>query len=236
MQQKISDPIITLAIIGAILAGVFNTSINAAWNLCYLTQNPIWMEKLRTEVDIAINNHRLHQDETVTDVLHRFTLQDWETEFPLLELAMRETMRFTMSGTIVRKNIGSKNVPVGDTGSFIPPGSLAVYAAQDVHMNPETYRDPEKWDPSRHDVGRAEGATTPHSFLGWGSGNHPCPAMRFAKLNIVVPTVLFLATYDFTLCDAQGRTTKEPLPSLTFDRVGAGRPSGKVYMKCVSRV
>ncbi|KAM0542984.1 hypothetical protein ACHAPJ_012541 [Fusarium lateritium] len=60
--------------------------------------------------------------------------------------------------------------------------------------------------------------------------------MRFAKLNIVVPTVLFLATYDFTLCDAQGRTTKGPLASLTFDRVGAGRPSGKVYMKCVSRV
>ncbi|KAF4963183.1 hypothetical protein FSARC_8761 [Fusarium sarcochroum] len=126
MEQKISDPIITLAIIGAILAGVFNTSINAAWNLCYLAQNPIWMDKLRVEVDIAIQNHRLQLDETGADVLHRFTLHDWETEFPLLELAMRETMRFTMSGTIVRKNIGNKDVPVGDTGSFIPPGSLAV--------------------------------------------------------------------------------------------------------------
>lgn len=84
------------------------------------------MEKLRAEVDTAIENHRLQPDESVVDILHRFTLEDWETEFPLLELAMKETMRFTMSGTIVRKNIGGKKVPVGDTGSFIPPDGLAV--------------------------------------------------------------------------------------------------------------
>lgn len=84
------------------------------------------MEKLRAEVDAAIENHRLQSDESVVDILHRFTLGDWETEFPLLELAMKETMRFTMSGTIVRKNIGGKKVPVGNTGSFIPPDGLAV--------------------------------------------------------------------------------------------------------------
>jgi sterol 14-demethylase len=84
------------------------------------------MEKLTAEVDAAIENHRLQPDESVVDTLHRFTLEDWETEFPLLELAMKETMRFTMSGTIVRRNIGGKKVPVGDTGSFIPPDGLAV--------------------------------------------------------------------------------------------------------------
>lgn len=84
------------------------------------------MKKLRAEVDAAIEKHKLQPDESVVDVLHRFTLEDWETEFPLLELAMKETMRFTMSGTIVRKNIGGKKVPVGDTESFIPPDGLAV--------------------------------------------------------------------------------------------------------------
>lgn len=84
------------------------------------------MEKLRAEVDVAIEKHRLQSGESVVDILHRLTLEDWETEFPLLELAMKETMRFTMSGTIVRKNIGGKKVPVGNTGSFIPPGGLAV--------------------------------------------------------------------------------------------------------------
>lgn len=90
------------------------------------------MERLRTEVDEAIENHKLRPDESVVDILHRFTLDDWETEFPLLELAMKEIMRFTMSGTIVRKNIGGKKVPVGDTGSFIPPDGLAVRGQCDL--------------------------------------------------------------------------------------------------------
>ncbi|KAG8167998.1 hypothetical protein KVR01_003687 [Diaporthe batatas] len=174
MEQGISDPIIALAIIGGILAGVFNTSINASWNLCYLAQHPVWKAKLTAEVDAAIRNHRPKPGEGVVEILHRLTLQDWEAEFPLLELAMRETMRFTMSGTLVRRNIGGKKVPVGDTGSFIPPDALAVYAAQDVHMDPQIYKDPHEWDPTRHDKARAEGAATPHAFLGWGSGNHPC--------------------------------------------------------------
>lgn len=41
-------------------------------------------------------------------------------------------------------------------------------------MDPNIYKDPHEWDPSRHDQVRAEGMATPHAFLGWGSGNHPC--------------------------------------------------------------
>lgn len=41
-------------------------------------------------------------------------------------------------------------------------------------MDPRIYKDPHEWDPSRHDKVRAEGIATPHAFLGWGSGNHPC--------------------------------------------------------------
>lgn len=41
-------------------------------------------------------------------------------------------------------------------------------------MDPQIYKDPHEWDPNRHDKARAEGMATPHAFLGWGSGNHPC--------------------------------------------------------------
>ncbi|KAH7123234.1 cytochrome P450 [Dactylonectria estremocensis] len=236
IDQGCSSPMISLAIIGAILAGVFNTSINAAWNLCHLAKDPVWMAKLQSEVDAVIRNHRQSKTEDIADILQRLTLKEWETEFPLLELTIHETLRFTMSGTIVRRNIGNKDVPLGDTGSFIPKNSLAVYSSADAHMNPDVYKDPLKWDPSRHDKDRAEGSQIPHSFLGWGSGNHPCPAMRFAKLNIVVPTVMFIAYYDFHMCDVEGDATKGPLPDLMFDRVGAGRPSEQVYMRCKPRV
>ncbi|KAF4461258.1 cytochrome P450 6A1 [Fusarium albosuccineum] len=224
-----------VAIIGAILAGVFNTSISASWNLCHLAKNSTWMSKIRTEVDDAVEKHRNTPTEDLVDIFQRFTLHDWEKSFPSLELAMHETLRFTMSGTIVRKNIGNKDVPVGDTGFFIPKNSLAVYSSADAHMNPDVWTNPLQWDPSRHNEERAEGLQTPHSFLGWGSGNHPCPAMRFAKLNIVVPTVMIIAAFDFEMCDVGGNITKEPLPNLRYDRVGAGRPAEQVHMRFTPR-
>ncbi|CAM1505994.1 Fc.00g116310.m01.CDS01 [Cosmosporella sp. VM-42] len=236
MDSGVSDPLISLGIIGAILAGVFNTSINAAWNLCYLAQDPVWMAKIRTEVDGVLDRRRISQSEAVVDILQRLMLEDWEREFPLLELALKETLRFVMSGTIVRKNIGGKDVLIGETDYVIPRNSLAVYSSADAHMNGQIYEDPLRWDPSRHCEHRAEGTRTPHSFLGWGSGNHPCPAMRFAKLNIIVPTVMFIVCYDFEMCDREGTKVTKPLPKLNFDRVGAGRPSQEVYMKCRVRV
>ncbi|KAF5010512.1 hypothetical protein FDECE_3329 [Fusarium decemcellulare] len=235
MDARLSDSTTALAIIGAILAGVFNTSISASWNLCHLAKNSVWMSKIRAEVDDAVKKHRNTPTEDLVDIFQRFTLYDWEKSFPSLELAMHETLRFTMSGTIVRKNIGNKDVPVGDTGFFIPKNSLAVYSSADAHMNPDVWTIPLQWDPSRHDEERAEGLQTPHSFLGWGSGNHPCPAMRFAKLNIVVPTVMIIAAFDFEMCDVRGNVTKEPLPSLRYDRVGAGRPAEQVHMRFTPR-
>ncbi|RSL46097.1 hypothetical protein CEP54_014003 [Fusarium duplospermum] len=236
MDQEFKVAVITLAVIGAMLAGVLNTTITAAWNLCYLAQNPLWQSKLRAEVDQVILKYRHSPDEGVAEVLQRLELKDWEREFPLFELILKETMRFTMAGQIVRKNISNKGVPVGDTEFVIPQNSFAVYSVEDAHMNPSVYENPLEWDPSRHDKNRAKGSQSPHSFLAWGSRNHVCPAMRFSKLNILVPTVMLVALYGFEMCNAKGQTCNEPLPSLSFDGIGAGRPTGKVYVKCNPRV
>lgn len=108
------------------LAGVFNASIATAWNLCFLSINPVWMSKIQREVDDAIDRHRLSQNEEIADILRRLSLESWETEFPLLRQALKETLRFTMSGPMVRKNISNKDIPIPNTGSVIPRNSLAV--------------------------------------------------------------------------------------------------------------
>jgi hypothetical protein len=55
-------------------------------------------------------------------------------------------------------------------------------------------------------------------------------------MNIVVPTVMFIASYDFDMCDGKGDIMNGPLPALVFDRVGAGRPSQAMHMRCRPRV
>jgi hypothetical protein len=52
----------------------------------------------------------------------------------------------------------------------------------------------------------------------------------------MVPTVMLIASYDLEMCDLEGTKVVKPLPELQFDRVGAGRLSNNVYMKCSLRV
>ncbi|KAH7310821.1 cytochrome P450 [Stachybotrys elegans] len=234
MEQGLSMPMTALGIIGAVLPAILNSTISASWNLCFIVQNPKWMQKLKEEINNVIKSHRLASDMNNIDTLRRLTLHDWEHSFPLLMMALKETIRFVMAGTLVRKNITGKHIPIGDSGSFIPPNSLAVYASADIHMNPEVYPEPHIWDPDRHAESNVKRQDVPHPYVGWGSGNHPCPAQRVAKLTIIVPTVALLASFDMSMCDASGRPSHDPLPPLVFDCVGGASASKTVYIKCNS--
>ncbi|KAF5022631.1 hypothetical protein F66182_5307 [Fusarium sp. NRRL 66182] len=238
LDQGCGDWIMSIAITAAIIAGVFNTSISAVWNLCYLARDPTWLSRVRSEIDYVLSKHQQGPDESSAETLYHLTLKDWESSFPSLELALKETLRFTMSGAMLRKNIVLQFVTPGTELSirFADSSHLQVYSVKDIHMNPQVYESPSEWNPRRHSEESAKSKETPYPFLGWGAGSHPCPGMRFAHLNMLIPTVMFLATYDFQMCDANGGMTKEPMPDLTFDTVGAGRPERQVYMKLTERV
>lgn len=114
------------AVIGAILAGVFNTTMATTWNLCCLAENPDRLDEVRAEIDKTVEKHRLSQSERLVDVFQRLSLKDWETEFPLLQLTIKESIRFTMAGAVVRKNISKNDLVIGNTQQVIPKNSLAV--------------------------------------------------------------------------------------------------------------
>jgi hypothetical protein len=45
-------------VIGAILAGVFNTTVATTWNLRCLADNPDWLDQVRTEIDETVEKYR----------------------------------------------------------------------------------------------------------------------------------------------------------------------------------
>ncbi|ETS80478.1 hypothetical protein PFICI_08007 [Pestalotiopsis fici W106-1] len=236
IDEGFSDGMISLIVIGAILAGVFNTTLATTWNLCCLAKSPAWLAKVKKEVNDTIDRHRLSDSEPLLDVFQRFSLKEWETQFPILQLTIKESIRFTMAGAVVRKNISGKDMSIGGTHQVVPNNSLAIHATADAHMSEGIYTEPLKWDPDRFSGARAEGVNVPHSYLGWGSGNHPCRNIsNFAELNVVVANVLFIASYDFHMCDKTGRKIDDPLPDLIYNRMGAGRPRAEMYMKCQAR-
>ena len=94
---------------------------------------------------------------------------------PTLDLAMRETLRLTLNGLVLRRNTlreGKLHIPGG--GGEVPNGAFLAYNMPDAHLNPDIYTDPGTFDPERFNPGREEDKREPYGFLGWGVGECFC--------------------------------------------------------------
>ncbi|KAH8685239.1 cytochrome P450 [Ilyonectria robusta] len=235
MDQGADNMKISAFIMGSLFAGVLNSGINAAWILCYLARDRTWYARIQEQVDAVITKHRRDDDEQPVDVFQRLTIEEWETEFPLIELGLRDSIRLNMLGVGMRKNLSGKDIPLGETGEVIPNNAFAVYLMDHTHLDENTYPDPMKWDPGRYLPERAEDQKSQHAYLGWGVGLHPCLGMRFAKLEIAITTAMFMAHFDFRLCDKNGSPV-DTLPLVDRNGLGIPKPKEDVYIKCTLRV
>ncbi|KXJ96447.1 cytochrome P450 6A1 [Microdochium bolleyi] len=204
-------------VIAALFAGLLNSGINAGWIPVFLTQNEEWMARVRAEVDGVVAKRRKTPQQSAADVLDTLSIEDWEAEFPMADLCLRESIRFALPGASFRKNLSGRDIEIGGSGGqVIPNGAFATYLLEDVHFNPDVYSDMNTFDPSRYLEDRAEDKKAAHAYLGWGSGRHPCLGMRFAKLENALILAYFVAMYEFELAaDAQGNpaTKAPPLPN-----------------------
>ncbi|KAG6010364.1 hypothetical protein E4U21_006928 [Claviceps maximensis] len=228
--------IISAFIMAALFAGLINTGVNAAWILLYLGKNQTWYQKVRDEVDASVTKHRYSDQETRVEVLSRLTMSEWEQEFPLIDLCLRESIRLTMPGSTFRKNISGKDVQIGNSDEIIPKDTFAIYPVADIHLDPDIYADPHTWDPSRYLADRAEDKKANHAYVGWGTGLHPCLGMRFAKLEMAICMAMFFASFDFDVVDREGKTGDVSLPPLNLDNISAKRQPGHAWLSCRRRV
>ncbi|UNI13243.1 hypothetical protein JDV02_000001 [Purpureocillium takamizusanense] len=126
IEQRDDDIAISSFIIGAIFAGLINSWYNAAWIPCFLSYDSYWHERLRREVDEVVLKHRISRYETAADVLSRLSIREWEHEFPLIELGLRDSIRIVMTGASFRKNISGGGIRIGDSDEMIPNNAFAV--------------------------------------------------------------------------------------------------------------
>ncbi|KAK5996005.1 Cytochrome P450 monooxygenase claM-like protein [Cladobotryum mycophilum] len=235
MDSGDNDLTISAFILGALFAGLINTGIQVAWILCYLAQDPYWYDKAQTEVDGVVAKYRATVDEDPKNILSRLTLEQWESEFPILYAGLLDSIRLNLPGASMRQNTSGKDIPVGNTGVVIPKDAFAVYPLEDAHMNENLYQNPSKWNPGRYLNDRDEGKQEPMGYIGWGAGLHPCLGMRMAKLEITITSALFISNFDFKRCDKKGNPTSTPLPDFDMNALQASRPLGQVFLKCDRR-
>ncbi|KAM7203021.1 cytochrome P450 6A1 [Rhypophila sp. PSN 637] len=221
-------------IMGSLFAGQLNSGINAGWLMMYLATTPEWYKKTQEEVDGVVKRHRTSPDQSPTDILAALSVDDWESEFPIIDLGLRESIRLQLVGAACRKNVSGRDVPIGNTGEVVPKDGFATYLCDDLHMNPEIYPNPERWDPGRYLPDRAEDKKEPHAYMGWGLGRHPCLGMRFAKLEMAVIAACFITKFDYTLHTPDGKPLAEPYPS-NRNRFSAHKPERPMRLKITPR-
>ncbi|KAF8221627.1 cytochrome P450 [Tricholoma matsutake] len=216
-------------ILVAIFAGVINSAVNLSWLLLFLSSNKEWKDKVAAEVQAIIEQHT---DTTSTDPLHKrlatVPISVWEEEMPMLELALRETLRLTVNSAALRRNL-AEDLNVCD--KKLPLGSFVTYSFSDAHLNPEIYTNPRQFDPGRFLPGREEDKKQAYGFLGWGGGRHPCVGMKIAKLEIKIIIALFFTGYEYDVVDAHGRPVNY-LPNPNYNDIHQTRPYGEpCYIK-----
>jgi len=168
-----------------------------------LAIHPEWREKCKEEIRGLLTRHSGDSDSSaiLREKLGAIPISAWEDELPILDACIRETHRIAFNGVALRRNI-HEELKIGK--QVVRRGDFLVYSMADVHLNPEYYPEPEKYDPGRWlRPDPVPNATYP--FLGWGAGRHPCVGVKVAKLEMKLILAMFLTRYEFDLVDKDGK-------------------------------
>ncbi|KAK4234363.1 cytochrome P450 [Achaetomium macrosporum] len=213
-----------------------NSRVLGGHMLNIMAMHPRWQEAIYDEIKAATAAHSRNSNTAATliDHLDSLPLEAWESSFPTLELCFREAIRMWTAFGMVRLNISDKAIPISGSDEVIPPGSWVVYNSTEAHYSPELYPEPTKFDPERFLEGREEFKKEPYGFLGWGAGRHPCPGVRWAKLQMIIIVAYALARFRWISCDEHGRPIKPALHRKELDDPRA-TAFGKFYCKYVPR-
>ncbi|KAF9645080.1 cytochrome P450 [Thelephora ganbajun] len=213
-------------VMAMLFVGIINTGIISCWMLIDLAIHTEWKEKCKKEIQDLLSRHL---DDSLSSVaLHEklrvIPVSAWEDELPILEACIRESQRIVLSNVALRRNI-HEEIRIGK--QVVKRGDFLVYSLGDVHLNPEYYPEPHKYDPGRW-LRPDPVPDAIYPFLGWGAGRHPCVGMKVAKLEMKLILAMFLTRYEFDLVDKDGKFP-DPLPVPNRNDVHQARPLGATY-------
>lgn len=186
-----------------------NCARKACWILVDLAVHPEWREKCKNEIQALLSRH--YGDSASSATLHEqfnaIPVSAWEDELPVLDACVRESHRIAFAITSLRRNVGDD---ISIRGKVAKRGDFIAYPMSDVHLNPEYYPEPHKYDPGRW-LRPDPVPNTVYPFVGFGAGRHPCPGMKVAKFEMKLITAVFLMRYEYELVDENGKFPN-PLP------------------------
>ena len=178
-----SADIITGMFISMMFAGHHTTSGTAAWTLIELLQRPGYLAEVVEELDALTA-----EDPEISYQALR--------EMPKLEAAIKEALRLHPP-LIILLRVAKSPVDVG--GHQIPVGTMVAASPSVSNRDPQSFVDPEAFDPARYLDGREDDADNPWSWIPFGAGRHRCVGAAFAMMQLKAILSVLLQRYEFDL-------------------------------------
>ncbi|GJN01131.1 hypothetical protein PR202_ga18370 [Eleusine coracana subsp. coracana] len=194
-RRLLDDEIIDILIM-YLNAGHESSGHITMWATVFLQENPEIFAKAKAEQEAIMRS--------IPPTQQGLTLRDFR-KMEYLSQVVDETLRF-VNISFVSFRQATKDVFVN--GYLIPKGWKVQLWYRSVHMDPEVYSEPKKFNPSRWE------GLTPRAgtFLPFGLGARLCPGNDLAKLEISVFLHHFLLGYKLTRANPKCRIRYLPHP------------------------
>ncbi|KAJ7266889.1 cytochrome P450 [Mycena haematopus] len=213
-------------IMGLLIAGARATGTTASWMITFLGGHADCRQKAKTEVGYLLDSYSDATAPGLSSRLAEIPLEIWESQTPVLDAIIRETLRLGQPHAAMRRNLGPE-VYIND--KLIPSGAYVVYPFSDVHLDPSIYPDPWRFDPGRKEVEST--ADLPLPYVGWGVGKTTCLGTRLAKVELKLTVALFLLGFDHVLVDKSGDVPRAPPKPDWNDILQCRPPHGSCFVK-----
>ncbi|XP_078173208.1 ent-kaurenoic acid oxidase-like [Carex rostrata] len=194
--RKLTDEEIIDVLIMYLNAGHESSGHITMWATVFLQDNPDIFKRAKEEQE----NVR----KTMPPMQKGLTLKEIR-KMEYLSKLIDETLRLVnISFVSFRK--ATANVTIN--GYLVPKDWRIMLWYRSVHMDPEVYTDPKKFNPSRWDGPPPKAGT----FLPFGLGSHLCPGNELAKLEISVFLYHFLLKYKLERVNPKCKVRYLPHP------------------------
>lgn len=171
--QQLRDEAVTM-----FLAGYETTAVTLAWAFHFLTQQPVLLEKLQTEIDTVLGD----RTPTFADL----------PQLTFTRMVLQEAMRYYSPSWQLTRTAEEDDVI---DGYPIPAGSVVAVMQQVIHHHPAIWPEPSQFDPERF-TPEAEKARPKQSWIPFGAGQRLCIGKEMALMEGQLVLARILQAYN----------------------------------------
>ncbi|XP_021350792.1 cytochrome P450 3A18-like [Mizuhopecten yessoensis] len=190
------------------VAGYDTTSNSLCFLMYHLVLYPEICDNLLQEIDDKLNGQAPNYDNVA--------------KLSYMEMCINETMRLFPAASRLDRE-AKNDVTIGNIR--IPKGMIINIPVGAIHMDPEYWPEPEKFDPERF-TPEAKANRDPFVFMPFGAGPRNCVGMRLALLAMKIAIVRILQNY---------RPVKSPKTEIPINVSKMGNIPLGLYLKFEKR-